>query len=380
MVRSTKLLTALLATALGAALCRPAPAPAAGTVRVKDITRVEGERTNVLVGLGLVTGLQGTGGKNPITREFVLNLAQRFGIRSEPDLIAKLRNDTSDKSDNTSVVVVMAELTTGRKKGEKIDITISAMDDAKSLNGGVLLPTPLVAVDGQVYALASGEVSTGAFSFSGEAASVQKNHPTTGRIASGATVEKETFAQVGLDGRLRLILLNPDYETARRIAGAANKQFPGVAEVIDSGSILLTSPPEWISRTRELASDVQQLLVIPDYPAKVVVNERTGTIIVGENVRLSRVLVNHANLAIMTGETPEVSQPAPFSNGETTVVPRTQVDVVEERNPIVLLDEPATVADLAQALNALGVSPRDLSSIFQHLKVAGALHAELELK
>ena len=370
----------LLLTTVMASVCGTAPARASGMVRVKDITRVEGERTNVLVGLGLVTGLQGTGGKNPLTREFVLNLAQRFGIRSEPDLIAKLRNDTSEKSDNTSVVVVTASIKTGEIKGNRIDVTVSTLDDAKSLNGGILLPTPLLAVDGQVYALASGAVGTSAFAFAGEAASVQKNHPTTALIPGGATVEKETVTARGLDGRIRILLLNADYETARRIAAASNQKMPGLAEVLDSGTVLLTKPPQWQGDIRDLAADVQQLLVVPDFPAKVVINERTGTIVIGHSVRISRVAVTHGSLAISTGETPEVSQPAPFSNGETTVVPRTQVDVVEEKNPIMVIEEPTTVADLVQALNALGVSPRDLSSIFQTMKSVGALQADLELK
>lgn len=370
----------LLLTTVIASVCGTAPARASGMVRVKDITRVEGERTNVLVGLGLVTGLQGTGGKNPLTREFVLNLAQRFGIRSEPDLIAKLRNDTSEKSDNTSVVVVTASIKTGEIKGNRIDVTVSTLDDAKSLNGGILLPTPLLAVDGQVYALASGAIGTSAFSFAGEAASVQKNHPTTALIPGGATVEKETVTPRGLEGRIRVLLLNADYETARRIAAASNQKMPGLAEVLDSGTVLLTKPPQWQGDIRDLAADVQQLLVVPDFPAKVVINERTGTIVIGHNVRISRVAVTHGSLAISTGETPEVSQPAPFSNGETTVVPRTQVDVVEEKNPIMVIEEPTTVADLVQALNALGVSPRDLSSIFQTMKSVGALQADLELK
>lgn len=370
----------LLLTTVIASVCGTAPARASGMVRVKDITRVEGERTNVLVGLGLVTGLQGTGGKNPLTREFVLNLAQRFGIRSEPDLIAKLRNDTSEKSDNTSVVVVTASIKTGEIKGNRIDVTVSTLDDAKSLNGGILLPTPLLAVDGQVYALASGAIGTSAFSFAGEAASVQKNHPTTALIPGGATVEKETVTARGLEGRIRILLLNADYETARRIAAASNQKMPGLAEVLDSGTVLLTKPEQWQGDIRDLAADVQQLLVVPDFPAKVVINERTGTIVIGHNVRISRVAVTHGSLAISTGETPEVSQPAPFSNGETTVVPRTQVDVVEEKNPIMVIEEPTTVADLVQALNALGVSPRDLSSIFQTMKSVGALQADLELK
>lgn len=364
-----------IATAM--ALYIAAPVLSAADVRIKDITQIEGDRTNVLVGLGLVTGLQGTGGKNPITREFVLNLTQRFGIRAEPDLIARLRNDTSDKSDNTSVVVVTAKLQTGMRKGQTFDITLSAMDDAKNLNGGILLPTPLVAVDGQVYAIGSGPVSTGGFSFGGEGAAAQKNHPTTARVAKGATVEKETFFPAEASGRCRLLLRNSDYETALRIAAAANQRYPTSAEVIDAGCVLLTAPPGRADRTLAFVAEIQQLRVVPDVPARVVINERTGTIVIGENVRLSRVLINHANLAIMTAETPEVSQPAPFSNGETKTVPRTQVDVVEERNPLTILDETTTVADLANALNQLGVSPRDLSSIFQQLAVSGALHAEI---
>jgi flagellar P-ring protein precursor FlgI len=355
-------------------------APAATPVRLKDITTVQGERTNVLVGLGLVTGLAGTGGKNPITREFIVNLSQRFGIRAEPDLIARLRTDTTDKSDNTSVVVVMAQLPFNKRKGEKVDVIVSCMDDAKNLAGGVLGPTPLAAVDGEIYALAFGAISTGGFSFSGEAASVQKNHPTSGRIPDGAQVEKETCNQIGRDGKINLVLRQPDYSTVCRAKDAINATIPDVASVLDSGTLCLTIPVERATDIPAFLADIGELRVTPDGIAKVIINERTGTVVVGDNVRLSRVLVTHANLSVMTGEAPEVSQPNPFGQGETTTVPRSQVDVVEEKKALTVVDEQATVADLAHSLNALGVTPRDLSSIFQQLKAAGALHAELELK
>lgn len=362
--------------------CAAAPARAGGTlVRIKDITTVEGDRINQLTGIGLVTGLNGTGGRSPVTRQFALNLLQHFGQRFDPLLRANLRNDAKDRTDNLSVVTVTADLPPGKRRGEQIDVVVAAFDDAKSLQGGTLILTPLFAVNGEVYAVAAGPLTVGGFSFDADAASVQKNHPTTGRIPNGATVELETCSTVGADGRVRLLLRQPDYETARRIALAINAEHPGAAMQRGAAAVELLVPPPFQQEIDAFIGLVGELRVAPDVKAIVVINERTGTVVIGENVKLSRVLITHANLAIMTSETPEVSQPLPFSDGETTVVPRSQVDVVEEGGmPVTLIDEQATVGDLARALNALGVTPRDLSSIFQMLKESGALHAELQIK
>jgi flagellar P-ring protein precursor FlgI len=357
-------------------------ASAAGTeVRIKDITEVEGDRINQLTGMGLVTGLNGTGGRSPVTRQFALNLLQRFGQRFDPLLRTNLRNDAKDRTDNLSVVTVTADLPPGRLPGDTIDVIVSSFDDAESLLGGTLIMTPLFGVDGEVYALAAGPLSSGGFSFDGQAASVQKNHPTAARIPNGATIELETRSTLGAGGHVRLMLKYPDYETARRIAEAINAEYPASALQWGDTGVDIRVPQEYLGDIAGFVGLVGELLVVPDARAVVVINERTGTVVIGENVKLSRVLITHANLAIMTSETPEVSQPLPFSDGETQVVPRTQVDVIEEEGlPVTMIDEQATVGDLAQALNALGVTPRDLSAIFQMLKESGALHADLEIK
>ncbi|MEZ6126766.1 MAG: flagellar basal body P-ring protein FlgI [Planctomycetaceae bacterium] len=356
------------------------PPTSAGEVRIKDITQVHGERINQLIGLGLVTGLAGTGGKSPITRQFALNFEQRMGIRSDPASRTRLDNNQARKTDNLSVVMITAELPAFAKNGSEIDVIVSAYDDAKSLQGGVLIRTPLYGVDGEVYAVAAGPVSIGGFSFSGQGGSVKQNHPTTGRIALGATVEQETCTPIGNDGYIRLLLRNPDFETARRITETLNLIAPSSSRVLDPGTVECMIPSDYLGRTSDWVARIGNLTIEPDLKARVVINERTGTVIIGEGVRLSRVLITHANLTVTTVESPQVSQPAPFSNGETTVVPRTDITVSEDGFPVSEIHPNVTVGDLASALNALGVSPRDLSSIFQQLKESGALHAELEMK
>lgn len=352
----------------------------AGEVRIQDITTVQGVRNNQIVGMGLVTGLNGTGGRSPVTRRFALNMLQRFGVRSDPILRALIENDTKQRTDNISVVTVTADLSSLDRTGTRIDVLVSTFDDAKSLQGGQLIMTPLFGSDGEVYAVASGPLSIGGFSFSGQAASVQKNHPTTARIPNGATVELEVGHNIGQHGQVRLLLLDPSFETSRRIASAINESLPLTAQSIDASTVELFLPIEFHGAVSEFLAQVGNLTVTPDVPARVVINERTGTVIIGENVRLSKVLITHANLSVSTAESPVVSQPAPFSDGETTVVPRTDIIVEEDDAAVSLVEDFATVGDLAQALNALGVTPRDLSSIFQQLKESGSLHAELEFK
>jgi len=349
------------------------------SVRIKDLTRVQGRRTNKLTGMGLVSGLNGTGSKNPVTREFALNMLERFDLRSDPDSRALIRMRGLDKTDNLSVVTVTAEVDISlHKQGNPIDVTVSTFDDASSLQGGVLMLTPLYGVDGEVYAIANGPVSVGGFSFSGEAASVQQNHPTTGRIPNGATIERDICDNLlaPLD-RFRLNLTSPDLETAARMVNAINGFWPGFAKMYDAGVLEIRIPEPFLQRQNEFIALVQSIRVVPDYEARVVINERTGTIVVGKNVRLSKVAISHANLSVVTSESPIVAQPAPFSEGVTAIVPRTTIDVQEGSAPINVIDSPVTVGDLAAALNAMGVTPRDLSSIFQQLKVSGALHAKL---
>jgi flagellar P-ring protein precursor FlgI len=232
-------------------------------------------------------------------------------------------------------------------------------------------------VDGNVYAVAQGSLSIGGFTFSGKAASAQKNHPTTGRIANGATVEREALGQMQCNGQVRVLLNEPDYATAESIAKAINTKFADSAMPIDPGTVQVEIPKAFAKNTPNFLNEVGQLEVNPDAIARIVINERTGTVVAGENVKIATVAIAHGNLSITTAEEPQVSQPLPFSRGETTVVDRTRVDVTEHGGGLQVLEKSVTVAELARALNALGVSPRDLIAIFQALKQAGALHAEL---
>lgn len=352
------------------------------SVRIKDITYVEGQRINRFTGMGLVTGLNGTGGKNPATRQFALSMLERFGQRADSNLRNNIRTDALDKTDNLSVVTVVAEVSVSdHRKGNRINVIVSAFDDASSLQGGVLMATPLYGFDGEVYSVAGGPISVGGFSFSGDAASVQKNHPTTGTISGGGVIEKdickEPFAP---HGRFVLNLMNPDLETASRIEREINRYWTRAARIISEESIEILIPTDYRGSPEQFAALIEAIRVMPDIEAKVVINERTGTVVVGEHVQVSPVAITHANLAVITGENPVVAQPAPFSQGATAVVPRTDIEVAEERSPVNLIDQAVTVGELARALNSLGVTPRDLSSIFQLLKKSGALHAELEFQ
>lgn len=364
---------------LGAFAAATAPLSAAET-RIKDITDVVGVRSNPLTGMGLVVGLSGTGSNSPTTRRFAQNMLQRFGLRADPDQRIRIETDTNQKTKNLSVVVVTAELPAFARQGSEIDVIVSAFDDATSLQGGTLIMTPLLGADGVVYAVASGPVSIGGFSFSGQAATVQKNHPTVGRIPNGAIVEQELPDVVGCRGLVQLQLKSPDFETARRIAEQIMLRSPVSARVVDAAVVEVQIPHNLQHDVPGVLGIIGGLTVVPDVRARVVINERTGTVIVGRDVRISGVLITHANLAVLTTEAPQVSQPPPFSQGETTTVPRTQLDVVEQRAPVTLVPDSTSVGDLANVLNALGVAPRDLSAIFQQLKESGSLHADLEFK
>ena len=373
MLKRSTLWIAALACVLAGAISAQEP-----QVRIKDLTRVEGIRGNTLTGLGLVTGLAGTGGKSPITRLFAQNLSQRFGVRADALERLAIRNNTQEKTENLSVVTVSADLPIDARPGQKINCTVSAFDDAKSLTGGQLFMTPLYGVDGEVYATASGAVHVGAVTASGAAASVQKNHPTSGIVLSGAVIEKVVDCGTPVvDGRIHYLLPDANITTAARIAEAVNAAYPGSAKAVSTRSVEVLVPVNKLQDVGVFLAELGELRVTPDAPARVVINLATGTIVIGNNVKLSQVAIAHGNLAIITREEPVVSQPAPFSNGETTVVPRTQAEIVEEKKQLAVVGATTTVGDLADALNALGVTPRDMASIFEAMQAAGALHAEV---
>jgi flagellar P-ring protein precursor FlgI len=346
-------------------------------VRLKEITDVEGERGNQLKGVGLVVGLNGTGGRSLFTQQVAVDMLQKLNITSM--IVTQAKTDNVFKSDNVSVVMVTAMLPPWARTGSTIDVMVSTLDDADSLQGGTLVLAALDGVDGETYAVAQGPVSIGGFAFSGAAASVQKNHPTVGRIANGATVECEALGQVVCKGRIRLLLKQPDYATAEAIATAIDLKYPWSVTQVDGGTVQVRVPRKYAGNVVSFIGRIGLLEVTPDAPARVVINERTGTVVAGEHVKIATVAIAHGGLTVITGEEPQVSQPAPFSQGETVVVPRTQIDVQEKQGQLMVLERSSTVADLARALNALGVSPRDLIAIFQALKRAGALHAELEI-
>lgn len=355
---------------IAALLLLPYPASA---IRIKDIAAFEGVRDNQLIGYGLVVGLNGTGDSDQTTFpvQSVVNLLERMGISIN-------RSEITVK--NVAAVMVTGTLPPFAKQGNRMDVLVSSMGDAKSIAGGTLLMTPLKGGDGQVYAVAQGPVLTNAFSYGGQASAAQKNHPTAGRVPEGALVERELPNMLTDRTQLTLNLRQPDFTTAARMASVINERFNGgVATCNDPGSVQLSIPPAYQGRTVEFVADLERLEVQPDVVAKVVLNERTGTIVVGENVRLSAVAVSHGNLTLLIRETPQVSQPQPFSRGETKEVPRTDLKIKEEAGGLALMRESANIGDVVRALNALGVTPRDLIGIMQAIKAAGALQAELTI-
>ncbi len=339
--------------------------------RLKDLVTVEGVRSNQLVGYGLVVGLKGTGDgdQTKFTVQSVVNMLERFGIRV-PRAQVKLKN--------VAAVMVTAELPPFVKPGQRLDVLVSSIGDAKSLQGGTLLLTPLRGPDGRVYALAQGPVSIGGFGAGGAGATVQVNHPTVGRVPNGAVVERAV--PVNLNGKDHLLLSfrDTDFTTVSRAVAAINAYLNGpYAQALDGRTLKLRVPPVFRGRVVELLARVGELEVEPDMPARVVIDERTGTVVMGENVRISRVAIAHGNLSVEITERPQVVQPQPFAGGETTVVPRTEVRAREEKARIVVLEEGASIGELVRALNAVGATPRDLIAVLQAIKAAGALQAEL---
>jgi flagellar P-ring protein precursor FlgI len=344
-------------------------------VRIKDIADLEGVRTNQLVGYGLVVGLNGTGDKLDaavFTRQSLIGMLERLGVNTR-DQEAKLQTK------NVAAVMVTAELPAFARTGSRIDVSVSALGDASNLTGGTLLVTPLLAADGEVYAVAQGALATGAISARGVAASVTRGVPTSGRIANGATVEREVGYQLAAKPALRLGLRNPDLTTARRIAAAVNRVLGGgAARATDPRTVALDLGGRDVI---EALARIEDLHVEPDNAAVVVIDEASGTIVMGANVRVSTVAIAQGNLTIRVTETPEVSQPGPLSNGTTTVVPRTNIQVDDSSDKkLGILGANVTLRDLVASLNALGVGPRDMISILQSIKAAGALQAELQVR
>lgn len=350
-------------------------AMATAQVRIKDIADVEGIRENQLVGYGLVVGLNGTGDKLDsavFTKQSLIGMLERLGVNTR-DQAATL------KTKNVAAVMVTAELPAFARTGSRIDVAISALGDASNLTGGTLLVTPLLAADGEVYAVGQGALATGAIAARGAATSVTRNIPTAGRIANGATVEREVVFQLASRPQLRLGLRNPDLATARRMADAINQALgAGVARATDPRTVALDFAGRDVI---EALARVQDLRVTPDNAAVVVIDEASGTIVMGANVRVSTVAIAQGNLTIRVTETPQVSQPGAFSGGTTQVVPRTSVQVDDGSDKkLGILSANVTLRDLVASMNALGVGPRDMISILQSIKAAGALQADLVVR
>ena len=362
--------------ALTAAVLVFAPVQAFAFSRVKDLVDVEGVRDNMLVGYGLVVGLNGTGDSlrnAPFTQLSIQTMLERMGVNTR---------GAQMQTKNTAAVMVTASLPAFSAQGSHIDVNVGALGDAKSLQGGTLLVTPLFGADGNIYALGQGSVAVGGFSAQGQGTSVTRGVPTSGRISNGAIIERETGFVLANETSLRLTLRNPDLTTASRIASAVNHYLGGaMATASDPATVKLDVPPSYPNGVVGFLTDVEQLKVDPDEPARVVIDEDSGVIVMGSDVRISTVAIAQGNLTIKVTETPEVSQPLPFSKtGTTEVVPRTQIQIEDGKgNKMAVLHDGVSLQKLVDGLNALGVGPRDIISILQAIKAAGALQADIQV-
>ena len=349
----------------------------AATTRIKDITDIEGVRNNMLIGYGLVVGLNGTGdslGNSPFTEQSLTAMLERLGVN--------IRGENLNTG-NIAAVMVTASLPPFKNQGTEIDVNVATMGDSTSLQGGTLLVTPLMGADGNVYAVAQGALITSAISASGDAGSFTQNIPTSARIPNGAIVEKEIDFELAKLNNIRLSLRNPDFTTARRIAQRINARFgSGTAVAENSASIRVTKTGEYTQLSIvELLTDLEQLEILPDQPARIVIDERSGVIVIGKDVKISTVAVAQGDLTVKIEEEPQVSQPNAFADeGQTVVVPRTNIAVNESgEGEMAILQEGITLQDLVTSLNSLGISPRDVITILQAIKAAGALQAEIEV-
>ena len=363
-------------------------------VRIKDVTQIEGTMTNKLYGNGLVVGLNGTGAKSLSTQQMAIDMLRKL---EQTTAIARVNiQDNVFKSNNISQVIVTADLPPFSRKGSTLDVTVSVLDDALSLEGGVLILTPLRGADGQVYAIAQGALSIGGFRVRNNTPGTQMNHPTVARLQNGAVVEREELGYMERDGFVRLILKSPDPSTAKSIMLAINRQYAASARTIDSGLVQIRIPPQCRFNVNEFIAEIGLINILPDTEAKIIINERTGTVIVGNQVRISPVQIAQGNLSIKPNVSltqtpmvppepdPEVAGPPPAEGGDTieeimkSLRPKPAPPApLEQPQQLYNVDQTFTVGDLARVLNALGASPRDLIAIFQALKASGALHADL---
>mgnify|MGYP000114942995 FL=1 len=350
---------------------------AAAQSRIKDLVSFEGVRENQLVGYGLVVGLNGTGDtlrNSPFTQQSIIAMLERLGVNTR---------GTEMKSVNTAAVMVTANLSAFSRVGSRVDVSISSIGDAQDLRGGTLIVTPLLGADAEVYAVAQGSIQISGFTAGGAAESITQGVPTAGRIPNGAVIEREVLYALNDNSSLNLSLRSPDFTTARRITSAING-FMGnnVASPLDPGTVEVNIPQNYQGNMFSFLTDIEQLNVAPDQRAKVVVDERSGIIVIGSDVRVSEVAIAQGNLTIRVTETPQVSQPEAFGQGDTVVVPRTEVEVTAEEEAgrkFAILESGVNLQDLVDGLNALGINPRDMIAILQALKVSGALHADIEV-
>ncbi len=346
----------------------------AAAARIKDVVNIEGVRDNQLVGYGLVVGLNGTGdglNNSPFTKQSLQAMLERLGVNTRGE---------SMRTGNVAAVMVTANLPAFSTQGSRLDVNVASLGDAKSLQGGTLLVTPLLGADGEVYAIAQGSVTINGFSAAGDAASVVSGVPTTGRISSGGLIEREIGFVLGAQRSLRLALRNPDLTTSRRIALAIN-DFIGVpcATPEDPATIRLNLPRNFNGNIVDLLTDIEQLVIETDLPAKIVIDENSGIIVMGKDVRVSTVAVAQSNLTVTIAESPTVVQPNPLSLGQTAVEPRTDLSVNTTDSNLAVVPESVSLQELVDGLNALGISPRDLIAILQAVKASGALQADIEV-
>ncbi len=347
-------------------------AGSAAPIRLKDLVEFDGVRTNDLVGYGLVVGLNGTGDglrNSPFTEEIMVNILERLGVNVTGEQF---------RPKNVAAVLVTASLPPFARAGSPIDVTVSAIGDANSLLGGTLIMTPLNAADGEIYAVAQGTIIAGGIAAQGDAASVVQGVPTAGTIPSGATVEREVAFDFGGLKTVRLALRTPDFTTAGRIEAAINQNMGRpVARMVDAGTVSLNIEAMQMASPAHALGRIENIYVEPERRARVVVDQRSGTIVMGEDVRISRVAVSQGNLTLRIQEAPLVSQPNPFSPGETVVVPRTNATIEQEPGTgLAMVPEGTSLSQVIAGLNALGVAPNDMIDILKSIKASGALHAE----
>ena len=348
--------------------------PVQATSRIKDLANIEGVRQNQLIGYGLVVGLNGTGdtlNNIPFTKQSLQAMLERMGVN--------IRGATI-RTGNVAAVMVTGNLPAFATQGTRMDVTVSALGDSKDLRGGTLLVTPLLGADGNVYAVAQGSVAISGFQAEGEAAKVVRGVPTVGRIANGAIIEREIEFALNRLPAVRLALRNADFTTAKRIASAVNDYLGAkAAEPIDPSTVQLTIPPEFKGNVVAFLTEIEQLQVEPDLAAKIIIDERSGIIVMGRDVRVATVAVAQGNLTVTISESPQVSQPGPQSRGRTTVTPNSSVKVTEDGKKLALVKDGVSLQQLVDGLNGLGIGPRDLIGILQAIKAAGAIEADIEV-